>query len=95
MTSKIKSPIQVATFRENYTLQANTARSVTVTPEQLGLSEKNVRVLMTTVATGAPRLNGWYLDWQNYAPGVGVIVSMLSSTARTPTVVVQVLYYED
>lgn len=94
-TSTIKSAVQVATFSQNYTLYANTARTVTVSPTDLGLSGKTIKVLMTTVTSEEPRYNSYFVNNKNYAAGTGVEIYMYSSTNRTVPITVSVLYEYD
>ena len=78
-------------FTENYTLQANTVRVVTVTPSQLGVSG-GITPLMVSVTSSNPRYNNWFMDYSDYIAGGGIAIRTYSSTARTEKVTVRFLY---
>ncbi len=82
---------RVATFTESYTLQANIARTVTVSPSQLGLSG-GIEPLMVSVTSQNARYNNWFMDNSEYVAGVGIAIRMYSSTATTQRVTVKLLY---
>ena len=82
---------RVATFTERYTLYANQARRVTITPTQLGLSGA-IAPLMVSVSADTPHYNNWFLETGEYVTGTGITISMYSSTDRTESVTVKLLY---
>lgn len=91
-TSKIQRDIiRVAKFNDSYTLQANTARTVTVTPAQLGLSG-GIEVLSVDVVSANARFNNWFMDNGPYVAGGGIAIRMYSSTTRTERIYVTVAY---
>lgn len=94
MTSTIKSGLQVASYSNNYTLQASTVRTVTVTPSDLGMTG-NIRTFATIVTTNEGRYNNYFMNWRNYVSGTGVTIYLYSAQARTVPITVTVLYEED
>ena len=83
--------IRVIRFNDSYTLQANTARIVTVTPAQLGLSG-GIEILSIDITSEHARYNNWFIDNSPYIAGVGIQIRLFSLTARTERIYVTVTY---
>lgn len=82
---------RVASFTESYTLYANTARTVTITPANLGLSGV-IDPLLVTVTSENARYNNWFMDNSEYIGGTGINIRFYSPTARTEKITVKLLY---